>query len=68
LEGIKNDFSKLNRSGIRYDVFAIRIPERPNLIGVSTVKLLEVNHNELLVSGLDALNNSPLLDIKPSLP
>jgi tRNA (Thr-GGU) A37 N-methylase len=50
--------------GIASAVFATRLPERPNLIGVSTVKLLEVYRNELLVIGLDALNDSPVLDIK----
>ena len=56
--------SRKNRQNVEYGVFATRLPERPNLIGISTVKLLEVNGNELIVSGLDALNNSPVLDIK----
>jgi formylmethanofuran dehydrogenase subunit E len=64
LEGKDMLLSKKNRQGIEYGVFATRLPERPNLIGVSTVKLLAVNGNELLVADLDALNDSPILDIK----
>jgi formylmethanofuran dehydrogenase subunit E len=50
--------------GTERGVFATRIPRRPNLIGVTTVRLLEVNGNELTVEGLDALDNTPVLDIK----
>lgn len=46
-------------------VFATRKPHRPSSIGVTTVKLLEINGNTLRVIGLDALNNTPVLDIKP---
>lgn len=45
-------------------VFASRSPFRPNAIAVTTVKLIEKFHNKLLVEGLDALNNSPVIDIK----
>ncbi|MDR2036956.1 MAG: TrmO family methyltransferase [Bacteroidales bacterium] len=51
-------------SGVERGVFASRSPKRPNLIGITMVKLLEVNGNELIVEGLDALNNSPVIDIK----
>jgi formylmethanofuran dehydrogenase subunit E len=47
-------------------VFASRTPHRPNHIGVTKVKLLERNGNVLIVKGLDALNRSPVIDIKPS--
>jgi len=46
-------------------LFATRKPDRPSSIAVTTVKLLERKHNILRVIGLDALNNSPVLDIKP---
>jgi len=49
-------------------IFAIRGPHRPNHIGVSTVRLLKVKSNELIVKGIDALNGTPLLDIKPYIP
>jgi formylmethanofuran dehydrogenase subunit E len=51
-------------SGAERGAFASRSPNRPNLIGVTTVKLLEINENELIVQGLDALNGSPVFDIK----
>jgi formylmethanofuran dehydrogenase subunit E len=47
-------------------VFASRSPNRPNGIGVTTVRLIEINQNRLTVSGLDAMNGTPVLDIKPS--
>lgn len=48
-------------------VFATRSIFRPNPIGVSIVKLLKINKNRIKVKGLDALNNTPILDIKPYL-
>jgi formylmethanofuran dehydrogenase subunit E len=47
-------------------VFASRSPNRPNGIGVTTVRLLERKGNKLVVTGLDALSDSPVFDIKPS--
>ena len=52
-------------SGEFKGVFASRSPNRPSLIGVSTVTLEKIEHNHLYVKGLDALNNTPVLDIKP---
>jgi len=46
-------------------VFATRSPRRPNPIGIRSVLLLKRKKNVLKVKGLDALNNSPVLDIKP---
>jgi formylmethanofuran dehydrogenase subunit E len=46
-------------------VFASRSPYRPSSIGLTTVKLLERKGNELIVKGLDAINDTPVLDIKP---
>jgi tRNA-Thr(GGU) m(6)t(6)A37 methyltransferase TsaA len=45
-------------------VFALHTPYRPNPIGVTVVDLLAVEGNVLRVQGLDALNGSPVLDIK----
>jgi len=47
--------------------FATRSPQRPNPIGICAVELLEVRGNVLRVCGLDALDGTPLLDIKPYL-
>ena len=54
----------------RYDgeisgVFASRSPFRPNGIGLTIVELLKVEDNVLHVKGLDAINGTPVLDIKP---
>jgi tRNA-Thr(GGU) m(6)t(6)A37 methyltransferase TsaA len=49
-------------------VFACRSPARPNPIGVTRVKLLERRDNVVEVSGLDAANGSPVIDIKPYIP
>jgi tRNA-Thr(GGU) m(6)t(6)A37 methyltransferase TsaA len=49
-------------------VFATRAPCRPNPIGLSTVRLLKIEGRVLYVAGLDALDQTPLLDIKPYAP
>jgi tRNA-Thr(GGU) m(6)t(6)A37 methyltransferase TsaA len=50
---------------IPHGIFATRHPCRPNGIGVSTVRLLGRDGNTLRVSGIDVLDGTPLLDIKP---
>jgi tRNA-Thr(GGU) m(6)t(6)A37 methyltransferase TsaA len=49
-------------------VFATRSPARPNPIGMSTVRLLEHRDNVVKVIGLDAIDGTPILDIKPYIP
>jgi tRNA-Thr(GGU) m(6)t(6)A37 methyltransferase TsaA len=49
-------------------VFASRSQYRPNHIALRLVELVEVNGNSLKVRGLDAINNSSVLDIKPYIP
>jgi len=49
----------------RRGVFATRSPHRPNPIGLSLVQLLGVRHRTLDVEGLDLLDRTPVLDIKP---
>ena len=46
-------------------VFASRSQYRPNPIALRLVKLIKVEGNEVYVQGLDAINKSPVLDIKP---
>ncbi len=46
-------------------VFATRSPSRPNPIGLSTVRLVSIDKNIITVKGIDALDGTPLLDIKP---
>ena len=45
--------------------FALRSPARPNPIAMSVVKLLKIEGGTLSVVGLDCLDGTPLLDIKP---
>ena len=49
-------------------IFALRTYHRPNAIGASTVRLLGIDGGVLRVRGLDALDGSPVLDIKPYMP
>jgi len=49
-------------------IFAIRYPNRPNKIGLSIVELLKIDQNVLTVKGIDVLNRTPLIDIKPFVP
>jgi len=49
-------------------LFATRHPCRPNPIGLSTVRLLSRQDNVLDVAGIDVLDETPLLDIKPYVP
>lgn len=49
-------------------VFATRSPFRPNRIGLSLVKLEAVADDSLEVSGLDLVEGTPILDVKPYLP
>jgi len=49
-------------------VFACRSPSRPNPIGLCVAELVEIEGCDLTVRGLDALQNSPIIDIKPYIP
>lgn len=48
-------------------VFATRSPDRPNRIGMTNVQLIRREGNLLFVKGLDALDGTPVLDIKPAI-
>ena len=49
-------------------LFATRYPVRPNPIGISIVELKFIRDNYLTVEGIDVLDGTPLLDIKPYVP
>jgi len=49
-------------------IFAQRARHRPNPIGITTVELVSREKNRLVVRGLDAINGTPILDIKPYVP
>lgn len=48
-------------------IFAMRAKDRPNHLGHTIVKILNTEGNVLKVQGLDAIDNTPILDIKPVL-
>jgi len=52
----------------KHGIFATRHPFRPNHMGISIVQLLSREENRLYVSGVDMLDQTPLLDIKPYVP
>lgn len=49
-------------------VFATRSPKRPNPIGLAVVRLIGIDGHILRIAGVDMLDNTPLLDIKPYVP
>ena len=49
-------------------LFATRYPYRPNQIGLSVVRLITRKENTLEIEGVDMLDGTPLLDIKPYVP
>ena len=72
----RTETNKGDKTGCRYipnnqverGLFAVRYPARPNPIGISIVELLGREGNQLRVRGLDVLDGTPLLDIKPFAP
>lgn len=56
---------KVNPLSDEFGVFAIRCPARPNPIALTLVELNKVEDNILYVTGLDAIDGTPVLDIKP---
>jgi tRNA-Thr(GGU) m(6)t(6)A37 methyltransferase TsaA len=53
---------------IPHGIFATRAPLRPNPIGISTVRLESIEEHRITVLGIDVLDGTPLLDIKPFYP
>jgi tRNA-Thr(GGU) m(6)t(6)A37 methyltransferase TsaA len=49
-------------------IFSQRAKDRPNPIGITAVKIVSVGHNYLEVKGLDVIDSTPVLDIKPYFP
>lgn len=47
--------------------FALRTPHRPNPIGVAVLPIQKIEHSEILVRGLDCMNGTKLIDIKPAM-
>jgi tRNA-Thr(GGU) m(6)t(6)A37 methyltransferase TsaA len=56
-----------DRSRPAQGVFSTRSPDRPNPIGLHRVEVAEIDGNRLRVHGLEALDGTPILDLKPVL-
>ena len=56
---------QVSRHSGRRGTFALRSPVRPNPIAISVVRLLGLDGTNLSVVGLDCLDGTPLIDIKP---
>lgn len=59
---------KAHLDGEEHGVFSTRSPSRPNPIGLSIVKLIEIIGSRLVIENLDIVDGTPLLDIKPYMP
>ncbi|MFV1441689.1 tRNA (N6-threonylcarbamoyladenosine(37)-N6)-methyltransferase TrmO [Phaeobacter sp. JH60H1] len=68
----KSDRSALVRqargSQVARGIFASRAPNRPNPIGLSAVQLLDQSDGVLTISGLDCIDGTPVIDLKPVVP
>lgn len=58
---LENDSNKNEKRGI----FATRTPHRVNPIGLTLVKLVKVKNNEMYISGIDMVEGTPIVDVKP---
>lgn len=46
-------------------VFSTRSPDRPNPIGLHRVRIVSIDRNRFRVSGLEAIDGTPIIDVKP---
>lgn len=54
-----------NKEYPKVEIFSQRGKNRPNKLGVTIVELVELKQRKLIVKGLDAINGTPIIDIKP---
>jgi tRNA (adenine37-N6)-methyltransferase len=54
--------------GVSHGTFATRSPHRPNPIGLSLARIVSIDATSVVVEGLDLLDGSPVLDLKPFVP
>jgi len=52
----------------KHGVFAVRAPRRPNQVGLSIVRLIDIKGGILNIEDMDILDGTPLIDIKPYIP
>lgn len=56
-----------NYNSPKIGVFSTRSPDRPNPIGLHSVKIISIKNNLIKISALEVLDQTPLIDIKPDL-
>jgi tRNA-Thr(GGU) m(6)t(6)A37 methyltransferase TsaA len=56
------------RDRVKRGVFATRSPDRPNPIGLSAVEIVRITGCRIAIRGLDLLDGTPVLDLKPYIP
>ncbi|MBA3938247.1 MAG: tRNA (N6-threonylcarbamoyladenosine(37)-N6)-methyltransferase TrmO [Planctomycetes bacterium] len=56
------------RDTVKRGLFATRSPDRPTPIGLSAVRLVAIDGPRITIRGMDILNGTPVLDIKPYIP
>ena len=59
--------TRRNYNSPKVGVFSTRSPDRPNPIGMHSVKIISIKNNLIKVSSLEVLDQTPLVDIKPDL-
>ncbi len=64
-KGVKTRIHPPRMNGESIGVFATRAPHRPNPIGLSVVKIEKIEGNNVYLSGVDFVDGTPVLDIKP---
>jgi len=52
----------------KHGVFAVRSPRRPNQVGLSIVRLIDIKDGILNIEDMDIIDGTPLIDIKPYIP
>ena len=67
-EGLKLLVEPPKAQGRKVGVLSCRTPHRPNPIGLSICRIVRVEKGAIVVAGLDCLDGSPVIDIKPYLP
>ena len=65
---VKTKVAPPRLGGDRVGLFSTRSPHRPNPIGLTLAKLIKVENSKVYLQGLDLLDGTPILDIKPYIP
>ncbi|HAS6506884.1 TPA: tRNA (N6-threonylcarbamoyladenosine(37)-N6)-methyltransferase TrmO [Vibrio parahaemolyticus] len=63
----RDQMAQVGREGGSKGTFALRSPHRPNPIGAAVLPIDAIDNGVITVRGLDCLDNTPLIDIKPAI-